>query len=179
MGAKITIDSATMANKLFEVLEAYWLYRVPKIEAMIERGSLVHALVEFADGSTTAHVSATDMKLAIAHAIGLGEKKILSNLNLLGAQIKFEKISPRRYPIFTLANEVLERPHLGCAINAANEEAVYAFLEGKIRFTDIAKCVFAALDKFGAERAKEFCEVIDLDRRVREHVRQIIKNGRK
>ena len=72
MGSKITIDSATMANKLFEVLEAYHLYSVKNIDALIERTSVVHALINFYDGSTTAHISKTDMKLAIAHAIGLG-----------------------------------------------------------------------------------------------------------
>ena len=69
MGAKITIDSATMANKLFEILEAFWLYGTDKIDAFIEKSSVIHALVHFIDGSTTAHISQPDMRLAIAHAI--------------------------------------------------------------------------------------------------------------
>lgn len=69
MGAKITIDSATMTNKLFEIMEAYHLYKISNLDAVIEKSSIIHALIRFIDGSNTAHISSADMKLAIAHAI--------------------------------------------------------------------------------------------------------------
>ena len=93
MGAKITIDSATMVNKLFEIIEAFWLYKCQNIEAYIERKSLIHALIEFADGSTAAHISKPDMKLAIAHAIGLGSKRVIENLDIT----KLQKTTLKRW----------------------------------------------------------------------------------
>jgi len=103
MGEKITIDSATMVNKLFEILEAKWLFNSDKIDAVIERKSIIHALVEFTDGSTTAHFAGTDMKLPIAYAIlDEVEKTIIKNINLLQiGEFKFEKIDTDRYPLWS------------------------------------------------------------------------------
>lgn len=169
MGSKITIDSATMANKLFEVLEAYHLYSVKNIDALIERTSVVHALINFYDGSTTAHISKTDMKLAIAHAIGLGGEQTLECADLLGLKsIKFKEINLKKYPIFSLKNDVLNNPDLGVIINAANEEMVYKFLGGQCGFLDIAGAIFKALDKFGSPRVDDIEGVFEIDKKVRE-----------
>ncbi|ANE35265.1 1-deoxy-D-xylulose 5-phosphate reductoisomerase [Campylobacter iguaniorum] len=174
MGAKITIDSATMANKLFEVLEAYYLYSTKSIDACIERTSSIHALIDFVDGSSTAHISKTDMKLAIAHAIGLGEKEILENVNLLELKsIKFRPINLNKYRIFALKDEVLKNPDLGVIINAANDETVYKFLEGKAGFLDISENIFKALDKFGSSSIKSIEDVFEINQKVREFCKGI------
>lgn len=169
MGAKITIDSATMANKLFEVLEAFWLYGSRSVDALIERTSTVHALVSFNDGSTTAHLSKTDMKLAIAHAIGYGDCEILDSVDLAKLKnICFKPIPKSRYPIFTLKNLLLSNPDLGAIINAANEEMVYRFLRSECKFLDISKMVFKALDKFGCHKMKDLDDVFLMDKKVRQ-----------
>lgn len=178
MGAKITIDSATMANKLFEMLEAYWLYDMKNISAYIERTSTIHALVNFVDGSTTAHLSKPDMKLAIAHAIFKGKvkKEIAESCNLLElAKIKFEEISYKKYPIFELAPELLKNPDLGVIINASNEIAVEKFLKGEAKFLDIAKNVFKAVDKFAALKSTSLEELFELDKKVRNFTKKQIK----
>ena len=188
MGAKITIDSATMANKLFEVLEAFWLYGVRDIEALIERTSTVHALVEFADGSTTAHLSKTDMILAIAHAI-LGEGgalnlsaadakngQIVSNLDLKTLKnIKFGEINLKKYPIFSLKDQALQNPDLGVAINAANEVAVYKFLRGECGFLDISRTVLAAAKRFENEKIESECKIFEVDLEVRAWAEKSLK----
>lgn len=167
MGAKITIDSATMANKLFEVLEAFWLYKCKNIDALIEKTSTIHALIEFYDGSTTAHISAPDMKLAIAHAIGL-ESRILSPLNLADLTLKFKKINLKKYPIFTLKDYLLDNPKLGVIVNAANEQMVYKFLKNECGFLDISRACFKALDKFSSAKISCFGDILELDKKVRE-----------
>lgn len=178
MGAKITIDSATMANKLFEMIEAYWLYNIKNISAYIERTSTIHALVNFVDGSTTAHISKPDMKLAIAHAIFKGrvEQEITPICNLLEiSKIKFKEINLKKYPIFELSNALLNNPDLGVIINASNEICVEAFLKEKIGFLDISKNVFKAVDKFGGLKLKSVEEVFEVDEKVRKFVKNKIK----
>ena len=169
MGAKITIDSATMANKLFEIIEAYHLYGLPCVEAVIERTSMVHALVNFCDGSTTAHLSRADMKLAIAWAIfGQVKEQILKPLNLCElAKIEFKKINLKKYPIFSLKDDLLTNPDLGVIINASNEIGVEKFLNSKCKFTDISKIVFKSLDKFGGIKANSPSELCEIDKKVR------------
>ena len=169
MGAKITIDSATMANKLFEVLEAFWLYKCKNIDAIIEKTSSIHALVEFCDGSSTAHISTPDMKLAIAHAMGL-DGRILPPLNLADLKLKFKKISLKKYPLFTLKDYLLDNPKLGVIVNAANEQMVYKFLNYKCDFLDISRACFMALDRFNVAKISCFEDVLELDRKVREFV---------
>ena len=173
MGAKITIDSATMANKLFEALEAFWLYGVRDIEALIERTSTVHALVEFADGSTTAHLSKTDMILAIAHAI-LGED---GALNLSAADTKNGQIVPnsKKYPIFSLKDQALQNPDLGVAINAANEVAVYKFLRGECGFLDISRTVLAAAKRFENGKIESESKIFEVDAEVRAWAERLLK----
>lgn len=169
MGAKITIDSATMANKLFEVLEAYWLYKCKNIDALIEKTSTVHAIVDFKDGSSTAHISAPDMKLAIAHALGL-KKSILPPLSLANTKLNFKKISPKKYPIFTLKDYLLDKPELGAIVNGANEQMVAKFLRKECGFLDIASACFKALDKFGGTNISCFEDILEIDTKTREFI---------
>lgn len=172
MGAKITIDSATMVNKLFETIEAFWLYGCKNIDAYIERKSLIHALIEFRDGSTTAHISKPDMRLAIAHAIGLGEQKIIDNLDITKLQnISLEPIDLGRYRAFGLKEQLLQNPQIGAIINAANDEIVAGFLGKKVKFSSISDAIFDALDKFGGFNLDSLEAVIDINQKVREYVK--------
>ncbi|NEW59687.1 1-deoxy-D-xylulose-5-phosphate reductoisomerase, partial [Sulfurovum sp. bin170] len=136
MGNKITIDSATMTNKLFELLEAKWLFNTTNIDAYIEKKSIIHALVEFVDGSTTAHFAGVDMKLPIAFALrGKVEEEILAPVDLLKmGSVEFLPITAERYPIWEIKEHILKNPHLGVVVNASNEEAIKKFEQGRCNF---------------------------------------------
>lgn len=173
MGQKITIDSATMANKLFEVLEAYWLFGISEVSAFIERSSTIHALIEFVDGSTTAHFALPSMSLPIAYAIDrtqASSSKILDSVDLsaLGA-LSFERIETARYPLWKLKDTLLANPKLAVVINAANEVAVLKFLRDEIAFGEIAKIVFNVLDRFQSRvgELKSYDDIAQLDLQVR------------
>lgn len=177
MGQKITIDSASMANKLFEVLEAYWLFGCKEVSAFIERSSSIHALVEFIDGSTTAHFALPNMSLPIAYALDSSKarsNKILDSLDLsaLGA-LRFENIECARYPLWGLKDTLLENPKLGVVVNAANEVAISKFLRDEIAFGEIARIVFGALERFESESKdlSEYESIAMLDAEVRETMR--------
>ncbi|MCH5335977.1 MAG: 1-deoxy-D-xylulose-5-phosphate reductoisomerase [Campylobacter sp.] len=173
MGAKITIDSATMANKLFEIIEAYHLYGFKEIDALIEPKSIIHALCEFKDGGVSAYFSYADMKLAISQAIfKTHNTKILEYIDFVKlSSLKFYKISERKYPIFKLKNELLKYPSLGVLINAANEVLVQKFLQGKCEFLDISDGIFKAIDYFGVPKLKDVLAVFEYDIKVREYLR--------
>jgi 1-deoxy-D-xylulose-5-phosphate reductoisomerase len=150
MGVKITIDSASMVNKLFELLEAKWLFGTSDIDAFIETKSVIHALVEWKDGSTTAHISKTDMKLPIAYAV-MDEVKdeILKPVNLLEiGNLEFRKIEPQKYPVWDIKDLILQKPDLGVVVNTANEFAIELFLKEKIAFSDISRMILKAVKKF-------------------------------
>lgn len=173
MGAKITIDSATMVNKLFEVLEAYHLFGIRDLDALIEPQSLIHAMCEFKDGGVSAYLSHPDMKLAIAQAIfPRFQKSIIKPLDFTKMKaLKFEPINPKKYPIFTLKNALLKTPDLGVLINAANEICVQKFLLKKCKFTEITKGIFAILNKFSDIKINSINEVFELDLKVRENLK--------
>lgn len=171
MGNKITIDSATMTNKMFELIEAAWLFDTRKVDAIMETKSLIHALVNFEDGSTTAHIANASMQLPIAYAIlGKCDEEILKPVNLLEVgSLEFRKIEESRYPIWQLKDEVLKNLDLGVVLNAANEVAVSKFLNGKIGFLDISKITLDAVNKFGAHSANSIDEVFEIDKEVRKY----------
>ena len=172
MGNKITIDSATMTNKLFELLEAKWLFGTSNIDAVIEKKSIIHALAEFKDGSTTAHFAGVDMKLPIAFALrGKVEEEILPPVNLLeiGA-LEFLPITAERYPIWEIKQHVLDNPHLGVIVNAANEEAIKKFEKDQCDFFGMGKMVLDAYRKFDNIKAKNIAEIIEIDKEVRKYV---------
>ena len=151
MGQKITIDSATMANKLFELLEARWLFDTSHIDALIESSSSIHALIEFKDGSTTAHISHPDMKLPIAYAINPAlamEQGFISPLSPYSLSLSFKPIESTRYPLWTLKDTLLHTPQKGVVLNASNEVAVAHFLSRHIPFGEISALVLAMIESF-------------------------------
>ena len=169
MGNKITIDSATMTNKLFELLEAKWLFNTTHLDAIIETKSLIHALVNFKDGSTTAHIANACMQLPIAYAIKQKvDIEVLKPVNLLEVgTLEFKKIEVERYPIWEIKDYMLQNPHLGVVLNAANEVSVSQFLKNKIAFLEISKKTLAALEKFDTVHPKNLEEIFEIDKEVR------------
>lgn len=171
MGAKITIDSATMTNKLFELLEAKWLFGCEKLDAIIEPKSIIHAFVDFQDGSTTAHLAVADMKLPIAFAL-LGEVKepILSSIDLASiGSFSFQKIDAARYPIWEIKDDVLAHPTRGVVINAANEVGIAKFFSQEITILELAERTIKAYRHFEDAIPKSLDEVFEIDHEVRRY----------
>ena len=171
MGNKITIDSATMTNKMFELIEAAWLFDTRKVDAIIETKSLIHAMVNFEDGSTTAHIANASMQLPIAYAIlGKCDENILEPVDLLKVgSLEFRAIEEERYPIWQVKDKILNNLDLGVVLNAANEVAVAKFLDSKIGFLDISKITLKALDKFSDASANSIDEIFNIDKEVRKY----------
>jgi len=173
MGRKISVDSATMMNKGLEVIEARWLFDVvpDRIEVLIHAQSIIHSLVEFVDGSVIAQLSNPDMRVPIAHALGF-PARIESgaaplDLAAIGA-LSFAKPDAERFPCLGLAYAALREGGTAPAVlNAANEIAVAAFLEGKLRFTAIAQVIEQAMRSTPATAADSLETVLDADRRAR------------
>ena len=143
MGAKITIDSATMMNKGFEMIEAKWLFDTEpeKINIVVHPQSIIHSMVEFADGAVIAQMGHPDMREPIQYALSFPERLTLDNKKLDFAELgslTFEKPDMDKFPCLALAFEAIGRGgNIPCAMNAANEAAVAAFLQDRIRFYDI------------------------------------------
>ncbi|PAF52710.1 1-deoxy-D-xylulose-5-phosphate reductoisomerase [Helicobacter sp. 13S00477-4] len=180
MGKKITIDSASMVNKLFEIIEAKWLFKTNEIEGYIERSSNIHALIEFLDGSTTAHFAYPDMKLPIAYAIDkqkASQNQIIPNLKLETLpNIKFEPIDTQKYPLWGLKDILIKKPKLGVILNASNEVAIQKFLQSRIVFGDIQKMITKSLQNFEdcVENLQNIEDIIRLDKEVRSFTNTII-----
>ncbi|MCS6997165.1 MAG: 1-deoxy-D-xylulose-5-phosphate reductoisomerase [Casimicrobiaceae bacterium] len=173
MGRKISVDSATLINKGLEVIEAALLFdRSPdEIDVLIHPSSVVHALVEFVDGSVLAHLGPSNMSVPIAHALGASERLSLSverlSLARLG-RLEFFAVDPERYPALSLAYEALSSGQAACiALNASNELAVEAFLEGRLRFTDIVPVIEATLSHASAKEPKTLEDVYAIDQEAR------------
>ncbi|WP_120835924.1 1-deoxy-D-xylulose-5-phosphate reductoisomerase [Helicobacter pylori] len=175
MGSKITIDSASMVNKLFEILETYWLFGASlKIDALIERSSIVHALVEFEDNSIIAHLASADMQLPISYAINPKLASLSASIKPLDlyalSAIKFEPISMERYTLWRYKDLLLENPKLGVVLNASNEVAMEKFLNKEIAFGGLIKTISQALESYAKMPFKlsNLDEVLVLDKEVRE-----------
>lgn len=147
MGAKITIDSASMMNKGFEMIEAKWLYNVSQrdIEIVVHPQSIVHSMVEFKDGSVKAQLGLPDMRLPIRYALGL-PGRLASNCKKMTVadycNLTFELPDFEKFPLLNTAYEAADRGgNAACVVNAANEIAVAAFLNNQIKFTDIYKII--------------------------------------
>ena len=153
MGAKITIDSATMMNKGFEVIEARWLFDTPveKINVVVHPESVIHSMVEFEDGAVIAQMASPDMREPIQFAIGFPERLPLSNKKLDFAELgslSFFKPDLDRFPALGLAFKAMERGgNIPCVLNAANESAVAAFLRDEIPFYGISDVVGECMEK--------------------------------
>ena len=172
MGQKITIDSATMVNKMFELLEARWLFGEGDYDAIIETKSLIHALIDFQDGSTTAHFANASMQLPIAYALDQKmDANILEHVDLLKAgTLEFREITTDRYPVWEIKQELLADPARGVVINAANEAAIELFIAKKIGFLDISKKIIEAFERF-TQLPKNVEDVFALDAEVRAYLR--------
>ncbi|GAB0115258.1 1-deoxy-D-xylulose-5-phosphate reductoisomerase [Acidisoma sp. C75] len=174
MGAKITIDSATMMNKSLEVIEAARLFRLRSaaVEVLVHPQSVVHGIVCYSDGSMLAQLGAPDMHIPIAHALGWPDRLVTTAKRLdLAALSGLDFLAPdaERFPALRLAREVLEAGGGAPAImNAANEVAVAAFLARRIGFLDIVGTVEAVLDQLGAPPAPDLDAIIGLDAAARQ-----------
>ena len=173
MGPKISVDSATLMNKGFEVIEAAWLFGVTieQVDVVVHRQSVVHALVEFADGSLLAHMGKTDMMLPIQYALTHPERREvpLDNLDLKQVgQLSFAAPDRANFPCLDLCYEAGRRGGAFPAVlNAANEEAVGAFLQRKIGFLDIAALNRDVLARCGTQEAVSFESILEEDRSAR------------
>jgi 1-deoxy-D-xylulose-5-phosphate reductoisomerase len=174
MGRKISVDSATMMNKGLELIEAHFLFDMPadRLDVVIHPQSIVHSMVEYVDGSTLAQLGNPDMRTPIAHALAW-PTRIESGVGLLDlaahGRLDFERPDLVRFPCLRLAREALTAGAAApCVLNAANELAVDAFLERRIRFTDIARVNESVLDALGGADAPGDTEaVLALDARAR------------
>ncbi len=175
MGNKITIDSASMVNKLFELLEARWLFDTKNIDALIERNSIVHALIEFVDGSITAHLSGVDMKLPIAYAIlDRVDEPILEPLNLTKLnKIEFEEIKEDRYPIWQIKSHLLNNPKMGVVLNSANEIAIDRFSQGEFGFFKMVDLILECYKRFDSINFNTIDDILEIDREVRAYARSL------
>ena len=173
MGKKITIDSATMTNKLFELLEARWLFDTTKCDAIIETKSIIHAMVNFVDGSTTAHLANTSMRLPISYAIlDKVEDNILEPIDLLQIQnLEFRKIEKDRYPIWSIKDRLLQNDNLGTILNSVNELAVNKFLDGKINFLDISKLSLNTIERFSDITINSVDDIFEVDKEIRGYLK--------
>jgi len=169
MGQKITIDSATMVNKLFELIEARWFFGEGNYDAIIEPKSLVHAVIDFKDGSSTMHLANANMQLPIAFALNQTMKEnILKPVNLLEVgSLEFRKIDIERYPIWQVKDAIMARPERAVIINAANEVAISKFVQNKIGFLDISRHIIDAFNAFDTIPTS-LDDVFEIDKTVRE-----------
>ena len=174
MGPKITIDSATMMNKGLEVIEAHWLFRLPaeKIEVLIHRQSIIHSMVNFADGSTKAQLGVPNMKVPIQYALSYPDRWPADNARLdwrTIATLDFEPIDSLRFPCLGLAYEALRLGgSVPAVLNAANEWAVSAFLRGILDYSEISEVIEQTMLQHNSEASPSLEDLIQIDRWARE-----------
>jgi 1-deoxy-D-xylulose-5-phosphate reductoisomerase len=173
MGNRITVDSATMMNKGFEIIEARWLFdmKSAQVDVVIHPQSTIHSMVEYVDGSILAQLGATDMRMPIQYALTYPERVASNQVDLDWAKLKrldFGKVSTRRYPCLRLAREAMKKGGAWpCALNAADEVAVAAFLERQISFLGIAEVVEAVLSRTPRVRIEKMDDVLAADAEAR------------
>ena len=180
MGQKISVDSATMMNKGLELIEAHWLFSCPpdKLEVVIHPQSVIHSMVRYLDGSVLAQMGNPDMRTPIAYCLGLPER-IESGVGALDfgslSGLTFQEPDFARFPCLKLAYDAM---HAGggatCVLNAANEEAVAAFLDGRIRFTDIARVVGESLQQGFSDGLNDLESLLAQDAQTRVQAQQYI-----
>jgi 1-deoxy-D-xylulose-5-phosphate reductoisomerase len=172
MGPKITVDSATLANKGLEVIEAHFLFGTPydRIEVALQPTSIVHALVRFRDGASLAHLGYPDMRVPISFALTYPERAAtpLPPLDLTSLALEFSAPDTETFPMLGLAREAGEQGGgAPCVYNAANEVAVAAFLEGRLPFLAIPEVVGETLGALGAAAVRDVDELLELDGNAR------------
>lgn len=181
MGRKISVDSATMMNKGLEVIEACWLFHTTpdRIDVVLHPQSVIHSMVEYEDGSVLAQLGNPDMRTPIAHALAWPERidSGVSSLDLFQvARLDFEAPDAQRFPCLRLAYEAIGRGDSAPAmLNAANEMAVAAFLEGRLGFIDIPRIIGETLSGMAVEPVSSLEQVLEVDRQARLRAEQNIE----
>lgn len=180
MGPKITIDSATMMNKGFEIIEARWLFDVPveRVQVVIHRQSIVHSMVEFKDGSIMANIAPPDMELPIAYALSYPERmEMPQRLDIFAMKaLEFKAPDEEKFPCLRLAKEAARAGHAAqVVLNAANEALVARFLAGGLRFTDIPRGVEEMLRQHIPGEPGSIDEVLALDEETRHRTEEWMK----
>jgi 1-deoxy-D-xylulose-5-phosphate reductoisomerase len=184
MGAKITIDSATLMNKGLEMIEATWLFGLPpsRIDVVVHPQSVVHSMVEYRDGCVIAQLGPPDMRIPIGYALSWPGRLPLELPGIashLTGEWAFGKPDTRRFPALTLAYAAAEAGGTAPAVlNAANEVAVEAFLSGRIRFTEIARTVARVVDRTPSGAARSLDDVLAADAAAREETGRILSRKR-
>ena len=173
MGKKISVDSASLMNKGLEVIEARWLFnaRPEQIRVVVHPQSIIHSMVEYADGSVIAQLGTPDMRTPIAYALGFPERieAGVSGLELMGRQLSFEEPDHVRFPCLGLAFEALRRGGNAAAVlNAANEVAVARFLDGAVPFSAIPDSIAHTMDALAGGAAETLDDLFEADRLARE-----------
>lgn len=180
MGEKVTIDSASLMNKALEIIEAHWLFGLSadKIDVIVHPQSIVHAIVEYTDGSMIAQMGAPDMRTPIQHALTFPDRADAPAPRLTIEQLSklnFEPPDPIRFPSLTLAHKVINRGGTSGAIfNAANEVAVQAFLNHQIPFGNIPELVADALESIPTQQVNRLADVLQADSAARAHVNNLL-----
>jgi 1-deoxy-D-xylulose-5-phosphate reductoisomerase len=181
MGQRITIDSATLMNKGFEVIEACWLFDFPpdEVDVVIHPQSTVHAMVEYNDGSVIAQISATDMRMPIQYALTYPDRDEAPVPRLDWTQPRSWTFSAPDFEKFPLLKLAYDAQRAGgsatCTLNAADEVAVEAFLGGKISFPGIAEVVEETLERMPGREARSISEVLEIDRESRTKARNVVR----
>lgn len=181
MGRKISVDSATMMNKGLEIIEACWLFNTnpDNIQVVVHPQSVIHSMVQYSDGSVLAQLGQPDMRTPIAHALAWPER-IESGVEKLDffsiSKLEFEQPDYERFPCLRLAEESIRKGGTAPAIlNAANEIAVASFLDGELKFSDIAYIVEKTLTNLTSRPADSLTEILEDDLRARKEAEQLVK----
>jgi 1-deoxy-D-xylulose-5-phosphate reductoisomerase len=181
MGDKISVDSSTMMNKCLEIIEAKWLFGFDNIDLLIHPEGIIHSLVEFKDKSLMAQLSIPDMKIPIAYGLGFPER-----INSGSDSLDFEKISSlsfvkpdsKKFPSLVLAKDCINSGGTSFStLNAANEECVASFLEGRIGYLDIHKIISEVLDKSDIKMVEEIEDIFEADMQSREMTKELINTN--
>ena len=181
MGSRITIDSATMMNKGFEVIEARWLFgmRPDQIDVVIHPQSTIHSMVEFVDGSVLAQLGPTDMRMPIQYALTYPERVASNQVALNWSKLRrldFARVSTRRFPCLRLAREAMKKGGaMPCALNAADEVAVAAFLERRLPFLGIPEVIERVLGRMPRVRFEKMDDVLTADLEARRMAREEVE----
>jgi 1-deoxy-D-xylulose-5-phosphate reductoisomerase len=181
MGNRITIDSATMMNKGFEVIEARWLFgvRPDQVDVVIHPQSTIHSMVEFVDGSVLAQLGPTDMRMPIQYALTYPERVASNGMALNWAKLRrldFAAVSARRFPCLRLAKEAMKKGGaLPCALNAADEIAVAAFLERRLPFLGIPEVIERVLGRTPRMRFQTIEDVLTADAEARRMAKEEVQ----
>ncbi|HEV2305164.1 MAG TPA: 1-deoxy-D-xylulose-5-phosphate reductoisomerase [Candidatus Acidoferrales bacterium] len=181
MGKRITTDSATLMNKGFEVIEARWLFamRPEQIDVVIHPQSTIHSMVEFVDGSILAQLGPTDMRMPIQYALTYPERVASNGFALDWSSLKkldFEPVPLKKFPCLKLAKQAMEAGGAApCALNAADEEGVAAFLDGRLAFTEIAEVIGRVLERMPGIALHGMDDVLNADKEARRIAREEIE----